>query len=304
MKDRIDHISVCVCTYRRPNLLKNLLEKIQVQKTADLFTFSVVVIDNDHEETAKATVRAFQDENIIDVKYYCEPLQNISLARNKAVTNASGDFIAFIDDDEFPSEDWLLNLFNIFKKNKVNGILGPVKPYFETTPPEWILKGKICERKSYSTGTILKKDKDTRTGNVLLTKEIFDDKNNLFNPEFGRTGGEDVDFFRRMMRKGLIFMWCDEAVVYEFVPVERLTKNYYFKRALLRGKVSLQHLSSIAKIYYVMKSIIAFILYSLALPFFYISGEHIFMKYMIKYYDHVGRLLTVVGFNLVKEKNF
>ena len=304
MNGRIDHICVCVCTYRRPNLLKGLLKKIEVQKTANLFSFSVVIIDNDHEETAKETVHEFQDGTAIEVKYYCEPLQNISLARNKAVKNASGDFIAFIDDDEFPSESWLLNLFNTFKKNKADGILGPVKPYFETTPPEWIVKGKICERKSYSTGTILKKDKDTRTGNVLLTKQIFNDENNLFNPEFGKTGGEDVDFFRRMMRKGLIFMWCDEAIVYEFVPVERLKKNYYYKKALLRGRVSLRHPSSMVKIYYVMKSTIAFILYSLALPFFYIYGEHIFIKYMIKYFNHLGMLLSVVGINLVREKNF
>ena len=304
MNGRIEHISVCVCTYRRPDLLNALLKKMLVQQTSNLFTFSVVVIDNDHDETAKGTVRAFQDRAAIEVKYYCEPLQNISLARNKAVKNAVGDFFAFIDDDEFPSESWLLNLFNTIKKYNVDGILGPVSPYFESSPPDWILKGKICERKRYSTGTILKNYRDTRTGNVLLSRQIFNDDKNLFNPEFGRTGGEDVDFFRRMMGKGLIFMWCDEAIVYEIVPVERLTKYYYYKRAFLRGKVSLQHRSSMTKFYYVIKSIIAFILYSLALPLFYISGEHMFIKYMIKYCDHLGRLLSVIGLNLVKEKNF
>ena len=35
--------------------------------------------------------------------------QNIALARNKAIENAKGDFIAFIDDDEFPLDQWLLN---------------------------------------------------------------------------------------------------------------------------------------------------------------------------------------------------
>ena len=36
------------------------------------------------------------------VKYCVEPRQNIALARNKALQNAEGDLIAFIDDDEFP----------------------------------------------------------------------------------------------------------------------------------------------------------------------------------------------------------
>ena len=137
---------------------------------------------------------------------------------------------------------------------------------------------------------------------MLLRKKIFDDDQNLFNPIFGRTGGEDVDFFRRMMEKGYEFVWCDEASVYETVPVERFDKKYYLRRALLRGKVSLKHPSLRTKTYQVIKSCIAFIVYSLSLPFLYISGEHLFMKYLIRYFDHIGRILSLVDLNRIKER--
>ena len=50
------HISVCICTYKRPQLLKRLLGELQVLETGGLFTFSIVVADNDQGDSAKGVV--------------------------------------------------------------------------------------------------------------------------------------------------------------------------------------------------------------------------------------------------------
>jgi len=105
------HISVCICSYRRPHLLKRLLETLGPQDTGGSFTYSIVVVDNDHRRTAEAVVRDFAAASPIPVTYCVEPRQNIARARNRAVENADGDFVAFIDDDEFPTTQWLLNLY-------------------------------------------------------------------------------------------------------------------------------------------------------------------------------------------------
>src|SRR5208337_800579 len=104
-------ISVCICTYKRPRFLKRLLGKLADQETGGLFTYSVVVADNDQLQSAKAVVSDFAARSTVPVTYCVEPQQNISLTRNKAIENATGDFIAFIDDDEFPTKRWLLALF-------------------------------------------------------------------------------------------------------------------------------------------------------------------------------------------------
>jgi glycosyltransferase involved in cell wall biosynthesis len=226
-----------------------------------------------------------------------ESQQNIALARNKSVQNAKGNFLAIIDDDEFPPNNWLLILYKALNKYKVDGILGPVKPCFEGTPPQWVLRGKFCEKPSHTTGTVLKWN-DTRTSNVLLRKEIFNNSENKFNPLFGR-GGEDKDFFRRMIEKGYIFIWCDEAPVYETIPSERCKRIFMLKRALLRGKVSLDYPSF--GMLDIVKSFIAFFLYTLALPFFLLIGHHTFMKYLIKDFDHLGKLLAFCGFDVIKQ---
>ena len=95
------HVSVCICTFRRPALLGNLLHKLVGQETQGLFTYSVVIADNDRAQSAKEIVAECATLDL-SVKYCHEPEQNIALARNRALENATGDFVAFIDDDEFP----------------------------------------------------------------------------------------------------------------------------------------------------------------------------------------------------------
>src|SRR5258708_4600442 len=126
-----NHISVCVCTYKRPHLLKRLLETLSDQDTDTLFTYSVVVADNDQLQSAKAVVSDFAASSSVSIKYCVEPQQSIALARNKAVENARGDYIAFIDDDEFPAKNWLLILFKTCEEYRVDGRPGPVKRHFD-----------------------------------------------------------------------------------------------------------------------------------------------------------------------------
>ena len=290
MEPKRDHIAVCICTYKRSRLLSRLLSELQNQITDNLFTYSIVVVDNDHTQSAKSTVASFKENSLIDIDYYIEPEQNIALAKNKAVHNSKGNFVAFIDDDEFPDNRWLLNLYKTLNNYNVDGVLGPVKPYFETEPPQWIIKGKLCERPSHKSGSALRWS-DTCTGNVLLSMDIFNKEENKFNPDFGRTGGEDVDFFRRMIEKDHVFVWCEEAPVYETVPPERFKRAYFLKRALLRGVVNSRHMSFIS--FDTLKSVVAFVLYTSALPIFLLSGHHLFMKYLIKNCDHIGKLLSI-----------
>src|SRR5262245_31703418 len=101
------HISVCICTFKRPALLGALLSRLEQQQANDRFTYSIVVADNDAAESSRDVVSAFAAKRTIPITYSCEPRQNISLARNEVLRHATGDFVAFIDDDECPENDWL-----------------------------------------------------------------------------------------------------------------------------------------------------------------------------------------------------
>jgi len=296
MTTRTKHISVCVCTFRRQDLLGRLLRELQGQDTNGVFTYSIIVADNDHSGSARAVVRGFAATAGIPVKYCVEPRQNIALARNKAVENASGDFIAFIDDDEFPTKRWLLTLFEACKRYKVAGVLGPVKPHFDQAPPKWVVKGKFYDRASYPTGFVIDWRKG-RTGNVLLSRSLFAEEPQPFKPDF--LSGEDQDFFRRMIEKGYVFVWCNEALAYEVVPPIRWKRTFMVKRALLRGTVS--PLDPTFGPLDVAKSIIAVPAYTAMLPVALLMGHHRFMARLVKLFDHIGRLLALMGIKPIKE---
>src|SRR5258705_1049836 len=148
----VPHISVCICTFKRPALLATLLKGIFEQRTDGKFTFSVVVVDNDRAGSARETVERFGSERI---KYVIEPEQSIALARNRAMANARGDFVACIDDDECPEKDWLFNLLETGLKYRVAGVLGPGKPAFEKEPPGWVIKGGFYDRPNHETGFVI-----------------------------------------------------------------------------------------------------------------------------------------------------
>jgi succinoglycan biosynthesis protein ExoM len=294
------HISVCICTYRRPQLLARLLQALGRQQAEGLFSLSVVVVDNDVRQSALDVVKAAANGKVA-LYYDIEPVKNIALARNRAVRKATGTHLAFLDDDELPIDSWLLHLYQTCLTHDADGVLGPVKPEFVGQPPPWIVKGGICERKSYTTGTILRRCIDTRTGNVLFNSRIFAGVECPFDPRFGETGGEDTDFFRRMMNNGHTFVWCDEAEVYETVPPERQTRSYYLRRALLRGVVAFRKPKFQLKIFSVAKSFVAVIIYTPLLLIFLLAGSHAFMKYLIRYCDHLGKLMAAIGLDVVKE---
>ncbi|MGB9234312.1 MAG: glycosyltransferase [Terriglobales bacterium] len=296
MDNQKPHIAVCICTYKRPELLKRLVGELQGQDTQGLFTYSIVVADNDELQSAKAVVTEFASSSIA-IKYCVEPRQNIALARNKAIENADGDFVSFIDDDEFPEKDWLLNLFRTCEQYRVDGVLGPVRRHFDQTPPEWIVKGDFYERPIHPTGMPLRWSLG-RTGNVLLRKGLFTPGEAPFRPEFRH--GEDQDFFRRMMENGHRFVWSADAIAYETVPPIRWKRSFMLRKALLRGATAALHPTLGAKD--VLKSVIAVPVYTLALPFAFIMGQHYFMRLMVKICDHLGKLFALVGINPVHEQ--
>ena len=296
MANEKKHMSVCICTYKRPRFLKRLLEELGSQDTNGLFTYSIVVADNDHLQSAKAVVGDFAAASGIPISYCIEPRQNIALARNKAIENANGDFVAFIDDDEFPTKSWLLTLFQACNEYDVDGVQGPVKRHFDEEPPKWVVKGKFYERPTYPTGYVIDWRKG-RTNNVLLKKRIFSSGAQAFRPEF--LAGEDQDFFRRMIEKGHVFIWCDEAVAYEAIPPIRWKRTFMLRRALLQGKVSL--LQPTFGALEIAKSVIAVPAYTAALPIALALGHHRFMTLLVKLFDHIGKLLALLGINPIRE---
>lgn len=290
-------ICVCVCTYKRPEFLKRLLWEVNRQATSGLFSVSIAVVDNDAERSGEAVVAELRPSLLVPVSYDVEPQRSIARARNRVVAMTDADYLAFIDDDEFPAANWLLLLFTTCREYQTDGVLGPVLRHFEQKPPEWLEKSRFFIRPIYPTGRKVAWH-DSRTSNVLVRRETVLGDEAPFRPQF--RAGEDQDFFRRKTEQGFRFVWSDEAVVYETIPPNRWTRVYQVRRALLQG--ACEALQPSCDLKSVLKSMIAIPIYAVsmlvALPF----GQHHFMTLLEKCSYHAGKLLRFFGINPIREE--
>ncbi len=119
-------ISVVICTYNRPDRLRACLQHLRRQQYP---AFEVVVVDNcPKTDAAREIVAALSDPRY---QYVVEPRVGLSRARNRGVSVAAGDVVAFLDDDEEPDVFWLAALARGFARGDdvgcVTGLILPAR---------------------------------------------------------------------------------------------------------------------------------------------------------------------------------
>ncbi|MDO8314045.1 MAG: glycosyltransferase family 2 protein [Rugosibacter sp.] len=231
-KKNTPEVSVCICTYKRPALLLQLLESLAKQ-TFSIDRFEVIVVDNDKYASAKPTIlQLSQRYPELLVQYEVEPKSGISYARNKTVALASGELLAFIDDDEWAVSNWLSDLVENMANQGADAVLGPVIPQFPEGTRPWAVNSRFFERPRFATGTSIGW-KTCRTGNALVKAHWPKSRQSLpFGEHFALSGGEDSDFFKWLERQGGKLIWCDTAAVNEIVPLSRQTLRFILQRCL------------------------------------------------------------------------
>ncbi|MDP9064744.1 MAG: glycosyltransferase [Pseudomonadota bacterium] len=226
-------MSVCIATYRRPERLAAVLADLTLQNRRP---DEVVVVDND----AAASARSVVEERLelgapFPIRYAVQPLKNISLTRNKTVELASGDWLAFLDDDERAPVAWLGQLVEAAARFGADAILGPVDPIVPANAPDWIRRGRFYDFPRMPTGTVIPPNR-LRFGNVLVNGGWIRGMDGPFDPALGLTGGEDGDLLSRLAQRGARIVWCDEALVHEPVEASRLCLGWLLRRALSGGQ--------------------------------------------------------------------
>jgi succinoglycan biosynthesis protein ExoM len=225
-------IDICIATYKRPQLLNKLLLSLLSQETGGEFTFTIIVADNDAQRSAEPVVRELNASGQ-KITYAVEPEQNISLARNKALSHATGDYIATIDDDEYADPRWLLNLYRALTSHNADVVHGPVVPEFYPKTPRYIRGGFM--RPNPPTGSTEKYV--LNAGNTLFRRKLLEGLPTPFEPRFGRTGGEDTAFFYHLRRRGCRMIWCRESLVFERVSSKRANLVWLVKRKFRHGNI-------------------------------------------------------------------
>src|SRR3954471_8661560 len=98
-------VDICICTFRRPFLAETLRSLAALEREGT--DVRLIIADNDKVPSAKSLVDQAREGFPFPVTYLHAPSSNICIARNACLDAALADYVAFIDDDETVSPQWL-----------------------------------------------------------------------------------------------------------------------------------------------------------------------------------------------------
>ena len=212
-------VTVAVCTRARVDLLADCLRSVLAVRP-DEGSFEVLVIDNDPPDDA--TERLVR--SLPGVRYAREPLPGLDFARNRALAEAGGELVAFLDDDVVVDRGWLDGLEEALAENPdAAAVTGLVLPAELVTRAQILFERRGGFRRGFQkvryAGQTLPGNPLYPTGagifgagcNMVLRKKVvqslggFDEALDTGPP---LPGGGDLDIFYRIVR-------ADYPLVYE-----------------------------------------------------------------------------------------
>lgn len=218
------HIRVVVGipTFRRPQTLRALLQTLLPELLGR--EVLVVVADNDCGTDAPTVVAAFVGQGLAAV---CVPVpvRGLAAVRNTLVKEAverapEWEWLAMLDDDGLATKGWLSNLLGAGERFDAHLVGGPVEGQLPASAGLLARNSIFASRRRWATGPVT--TLNTTQNLAIARKTLSLLGTSIFRSEYSLSGGEDYDLFRRVAQAGGRLVWCDEAVVQEPAPPERL----------------------------------------------------------------------------------
>ena len=226
------YVDIGICTFRRPELEATLLSLFQLVVPAGV-RLRLIVADNDVSPSAFDLFERLRPQSPFEMSYLHCPRSNISIARNACLNASDGDYLAFIDDDETASPEWLAELLGTAEATTADAVLGPVRAVYGEDAPAWMRNGDFHSTRPVWVGSSI------RTGytcNALLDMRSPQVRGRRFALTLGQSGGEDTDFFTRVTDAGGRIAFAERAWLSEPVPESRARFGWLMKRRFRSGQ--------------------------------------------------------------------
>lgn len=170
-------VSIVINTYNRADDLPNTLRSLA---NLDYDNFEVVVVNGPSADNTNAVLEAWAD----DIKIVQCAHANLSISRNDGIAHASGDVVAFIDDDAIPHPQWLTHIVNHYADPRVAGVGGFT---VDNTGVKFQVRKTVCDR----------------YGNAYFVSDYFDERalNRPNTPFYPSLLGTNSSFRRDVLMK-------------------------------------------------------------------------------------------------------
>jgi glycosyltransferase involved in cell wall biosynthesis len=235
----VKHLSVIVPTRDRPELLRDTLMTLAEQDISP-DAFEVIVVDDGSEPPLEPIVRDAAGAK--QMRCERQPPGGLNAGRNRGASAATGDVLAYLDDDVLVPPTWARSLLEGFERLGCDAIAGRIRLRLGAESPRWLsskLRRYLSELDLGDEPTWLRPDQDPYGANCAVTREAFE-RVGGFGDALDREGASlrsngDVEFFRRLRGAGGQIAYWPSACVEHRVPAERLTAEWFRRRAFAQG---------------------------------------------------------------------
>jgi glycosyltransferase involved in cell wall biosynthesis len=234
-------VTVAICTHNRAKDTGEAIESVLRQNYAGE-EIEIVVVDNRSTDDTARVVNDLRKRHGSRIRYIFEEKLGLSVARNRAIREARGKYILFLDDDALASSDWVRNIVDVFERDSTIGCVGgKIDPIWEAGEPAWI------PEEYRSVFTILDYSNEVKEmpspsipygANVAFRMSVFHHIK-PFREDLGRVGtnllsSEESELIARL-RGGYKVYYTPFAPVQHKIAKERTTKKWFLKRIFWQG---------------------------------------------------------------------
>jgi len=239
-------LTLAVPTHNRALRLSETLASLCEQRLPAEISAECIVIDNNSTDRTPEAVDAAAARAPFAMRRVFEPRTGSSFARNRAVDEASGDLILFIDDDAVADPDWAARMCAAVERRNLDAACGMVLPRWEVEPPRWLgpslyVRFAVHNQRAIAAAPPQAAEvlRNYFSANVGFRRACFA-RFGRFREDLGVVGGnpisgEDTELFARIIGRGGTMGFVADARVHHLVPAARMNRRYLLRKAFAFG---------------------------------------------------------------------
>lgn len=232
------YVAVLIPTLRRPDSLARAIRSVQNQTGVVDQLKEVIIIDNDPEATAKTVVAELSHHSPLPLRWCHAPIPGVATARNRGLAETNAPLIAFLDDDEEASPNWLASLIQAQNQLGTDVVFGPIQGMVPDGTAWSDYLSTFFGRQGPKTTQEI--NQPYGCGNSLMVRATAMPGIAPFDTNADQSGGEDDALFAALIKRGGRFGWAHQAWVKEYAPPHRACLSYALSRALAYGQAPSQ----------------------------------------------------------------
>ena len=228
-------ITVALCTHNHADRLARTLADLG-KLTPPYSPWEILLVDNAcTDETPKLLADTTWRPQGVSVRIIRENRLGLSNARNRAIKESRGKYLLFVDDDETPDPQWLTAYEHDMLAYTPDALGGRIDVLFEHGErPSWLqdeLLGFLGHLDHGEGNWLNDSDTPFYGGNFAVRVDIFPEVGE-FDAGLGRkgqinTGGEDTEFYRRLIASNYRVRWVPDAIINHRIRADKLWRSYF-----------------------------------------------------------------------------